>query len=42
MGTVLELPNLLVIPANINEGVVVISQSYIYESLCFLKDLIKL
>ena len=42
MGTVLELPNLVVIPATINDGVVVMSQSFIYESLCFIKDLIKL
>ena len=42
MGTVLEMPNLVVIPASINEGVVVMSQSFIYESLCLIKDLIKL
>ena len=42
MGTVLEMPNLVVIPSSINEGVVVLSQSYIYESLCLIKDLIKL
>lgn len=42
MGTVLEMPNLVIIPASVTEGVVVMSQSYIYESLCFIKDLIKL
>jgi hypothetical protein len=42
MGTVLEMPNLVVIPASINEGVIVMSQSFIFESLCLIKDLIKL
>ena len=42
MGTVIEMPNLVVIPTTINEGVVVLSQSFIYESLCFIKDLVKL
>lgn len=34
----LETPNLLLIQHDISTPLIVVSQSYLYESLCFLKD----
>jgi hypothetical protein len=42
MGTVLETPNLVVIPSSLTNGVIVMTQSFVYESLCFVKDFLKL
>ena len=42
MAAVLEVPSLLVIPRSLTQPLVVLSQSFLYEPLCHMKDLLKL